>query len=136
MQGSKKFSFTKQQRLCSRKIIAQLFDGQATVAKYPLRLVYMLTPLPVATEPAQVAISVSKRYSKRAVDRNLIKRRIREAYRLNKHILFDYLTERNLQIALMVIYTGREEATYTVLTEKLTLLLHQLTKQLNEKAVG
>jgi ribonuclease P protein component len=83
---SAKESFTlhKQERLCSRKAMEELFAGNSrSVLAYPIRAVYQ------ATEETgiRMMVSVSKRYFKRAVKRNRIKRQLREAYRLNKHLL-------------------------------------------------
>lgn len=77
-------TFRKSERLCSRRLIDQLFEpGQSkSIAAYPLRLVYQ-----TAKENTALLISVPKRYFKHAVDRNRVKRQIREAYRTNKHIL-------------------------------------------------
>lgn len=81
-----KFTFKKEERISSEKIIKELFDKGSSFYLYPFKVFFQ--PNPDSAYPLhQILISVSKRNFKRAVDRNLIKRRIREAYRLNKHRL-------------------------------------------------
>ena len=91
------YTLKKEERLCSRKLIGQLFQGTGSHAltAYPLRLVYMAVEASDGEAPlAQVMVSVSKRYFKRAVKRNRVKRQIREAYRKNKQTLLDAMASR------------------------------------------
>ena len=93
-------TFRKAERLCSKKQIEALFaGGNRSLSAYPLRVVYNTHPL--HPSPVQVLISVSKRHFKHAVDRNRIKRLIREAYRLNRHLLTETLTDKTLNIAFI-----------------------------------
>jgi ribonuclease P protein component len=80
------------------------------------------------TFPAQLLISVPKLNLRKAVQRNKIKRRIREAYRLNKGILYDDLMERQQQMALCIIYTSKEILPSSLIREKIILLLQRLRK--------
>ena len=81
----------RSERLKSRSLIEQLFGGGSrSLAAHPLRIVYRLKDRSEGESPVQLLVSVPKRYFKRAVKRNRIKRQVREAYRLNKH----YLTEK------------------------------------------
>ncbi|MDH4092834.1 MAG: ribonuclease P protein component [Cyclobacteriaceae bacterium] len=81
-----KLTFRKEERLSKEKLIQELFDKGSSFYLYPFKVYYM--PNPDQDYPChQIMISVSKRNFKRAVDRNLIKRRIREAYRINKGLL-------------------------------------------------
>ena len=81
-----KYTFRKEERLSKDKLIQELFDKGSSFYLFPFKVFFM--PNPDQDSPFhQVVISVSKRNFNRAVDRNLIKRRIREAYRLNKELL-------------------------------------------------
>jgi len=119
-------TFKKEERLKSKKMIGRLFnkEGQST-AKFPLRIIYLYTEL-TTDAPAQFTVSVSKRYFKLAVDRNKIKRQIREAYRLNKDAVYDSLKEQNKQCAIMILYTGKQAIPYREIEKKVKLLLKKI----------
>ena len=87
-------TLSKRERICSQKLTEQLFNsGKAhSMVAFPLRAVYMSIPREEQEPQASILVSVSKRHFKRAVKRNRVKRLVREAYRLNKHILTDRLT--------------------------------------------
>ena len=108
-EGKPEFSFHKNERLCSKKVIDKLFAEGQSVFVYPVKIVYLEIPLPVKN-CVQAAFTVGKRNFKRAVKRNLIKRRMREAYRLNKQQLYDEVVEK--QIAVFFIFTGKEISEY------------------------
>jgi ribonuclease P protein component len=97
-----KFTFTKAERLSKEKAIKELFDKGSSFYLYPFK-VFFLANRDRACPCHQILISVSKKNFKRAVDRNLIKRRIREGYRLNKNLLGD---QNKLVIAY--IYSAKE----------------------------
>ncbi|MBC7745001.1 MAG: ribonuclease P protein component [Flavobacterium sp.] len=119
-------TFKKEERLCSKKLIEELFHNGSSFLLYPLRIVWLKNSLPIKI-PAQVVINVSKRRFKRAVDRNLIKRRIRESYRLNKsENLYHFLNENSTQLLLGIHYIGKEIATFNVIDKKLKLVLVKL----------
>ena len=116
------FSFQHAERLKSEKVISSLFKKGRSFSCYPLRLVYTeITPLSTKADstdfsPVQFSLSVSKKKFKRAVDRNLLRRRIRESYRLQKHELYlflkDHTTLSEKQFAFMVIYTAKDALPY------------------------
>ena len=81
-----RFTYSKDEKLKKRKLIKELFDNGKAATVFPLRVIYLKKDHN-GNFPVQTGVSVSKRNFKRAVDRNRIKRLMREAYRLNKHIL-------------------------------------------------
>ena len=105
-------TFTRAERLKSRKVIEQLFKQGQSFAQYPLRLVWTLMDERQSDFPAQFALTVPKKKFKKAVQRNRIRRLMREAYRLNKSSLYNALQEAEKQVALLVIYTGQETMTF------------------------
>ena len=126
-----KYTFPKSERLHSKKLIQELFDKGSSFYSYPFKV--LVLPNPDEDCPNhQVLISVSKRKFKRAVDRNLIKRRIRESYRLNKQILYSNENVKTPQL-IAYIYTGKEIPTYQFIEVKLSKSLKRLIVEV-EKA--
>ncbi|HEX8268542.1 MAG TPA: ribonuclease P protein component [Flavobacterium sp.] len=102
-----KFTYPKSEKLKSRNTIGLLFAEGSSVTQYPLRLVYV--GLDSDVEKIKVGVSVSKKYFKKAVDRNYLKRVLRETYRLNKHLLVDSLQAPH---AFMLLYQSKEILPY------------------------
>jgi len=121
------FSFQKAERLCSKKIIDKLFAQGKSVFVFPVKMVYLEIQLP-SKYPVQAAFSVGKRNFKRAVQRNLIKRRMREAYRLNKPKFYDGITEK--QIAVFFIYTGKAIPEYKQIETSIKKGMNKLLSEL------
>src|SRR5271170_3084196 len=97
-------TFKKEERLCNKKLIDGLFHSGSSFLCYPFKVSWLVVEEP-RIYPAQIVFSVSKKRFKRAVDRNLIKRRMREAYRLNKQdCLYNVLNSADKKIALSVGY--------------------------------
>ena len=126
------YTFKKEERLCNKRLIQGLFHNGSSFLCYPFRASWQLNS-GVQAYPAQIVLSVSKKRFKRAVDRNLIKRRMREAYRLQKQLhLYDILNTADKRIVLSVGYIGKEILPYDVIEKKMLKLLMQLGGQINK----
>ncbi len=124
-------TFKKEERLSSKIVINKLFEKGAYITVSPFRTVWLETDSPLVF-PAQVAISVSKKRFKHAVDRNKVKRLVREAYRLNKDSFHNTLIQKNKKCVLMFIYTGNSIPAYKDLESKIILTLQRLMKELEQ----
>jgi ribonuclease P protein component len=122
------FTFHKEERLCSQKIIGELFTSGESFLSYPLKVVFLKSDSP-ESYPAQAAFTVSKRNFKHAVQRNLLKRRMREAYRLNKTNFYQELASQKLQIAIMFVFIGKDVVEYPAIEKGMKSALKKvLTK--------
>lgn len=122
-------SFNKEERLCSIKLIDRLFHDGSSFLLYPFRIVWLPENLN-SDNPVQVLISVPKKRFKRAVDRNLIKRRIREIYRLQKsEHLYPFLKEHSVNLLLSINYIGNNIADYAFMDKKLSAAIGKLKKE-------
>ncbi len=101
-------TFKKDERLKSRKIIGKLFSDGQSFGMYPLRLVWLEMHEIQGDFPVKFSLSVPKRAFPKAVDRNRLRRLVREAWRLNKAWLYDRLADDGKQYAFMVLYTAKE----------------------------
>ena len=119
------FTYPKHEKLKSKTIIDLLFSEGNSVSKFPLRLVYVENTEENA-ELIKMGVSVSKKYFKKAVDRNYFKRVLRETYRLNKHLLIDHLEKPH---AFMFFYQSKERISYQEIEEKTI----QLFQKFNER---
>lgn len=132
---SKVYSFKKEERLCSKKFLTELFDNGSSFLVYPYRVVWLITPNQNQACPIQVVISVPKKRFKSAVDRNLIKRRTREVYRVGKEVqLYPALSQYQQKILLGLSYVGKEIHDFDFLQQKLNSLFKTLILKLQENA--
>lgn len=124
----------RSERLKSRSAIQALFSGKsASVSAYPLKLVYARAEPIRGGYPIQVAVSVPKRRYKRAVDRNRIKRLMREAYRKQKADLYARLPVGAPQYAWMVIYVGKEEESLQRIEKRMRRVTEKFLRAIRTK---
>lgn len=122
------FTYPKNERLKSKTTIGLLFSEGKSVSKYPLRLVYRQAEAN-SEEQTKIGVSVSKKYFKKAVDRNYFKRVLRETYRLNKHLLLDNLDE---PYSIMLFYQTKDRLSYQEINTKMIQLFEKFTAQINK----
>jgi ribonuclease P protein component len=121
------YTFTKEERLCNKRLIDSLFHNGSSFLCYPFKVSWRLSD--ELAVPAQVLFAVPKKRFKHAVDRNLLKRRMREAYRLNKQELL-YVTLGENKLILALTYVGKEIEPYELIQKRMIKLLNQLTAEL------
>lgn len=119
------FTYPISEKLKSRKTIEVLFTAGKSVSAYPLRLVFVAVQHREETN-LQMGVSVSKRYFKKAVDRNYFKRLLRESYRLNKSILQLNLDDK---YAMMLLYQSKERLTFQEINTKTKILFEKFLDQ-------
>lgn len=137
MEQTQRYTLGKTERLKSRKQIEQLFKEGKTFSVSPLRVYYSFdadSKKDHSASALQFGVGVSTRNFKKAVDRNRIKRLLREAYRLQKNELKDKVTQKKIQLNLFIIYTGRELPAYNLIFEKVTVVLQKVTNITDESA--
>ena len=143
---SEECSFKKEERIVSQKVIDELFGGgnSHSMSAYPLRAVYMLTE---ATDPnaqtsnlkpqtsnlkPQILVSVPKKRFHHAVDRNRVKRQLREAYRKHKLLLWDKVSEGK-QLSVAFIWMSDQHAATAEIDRRMVLLLHRIAEKIADK---
>ncbi|MEM1123651.1 MAG: ribonuclease P protein component [Bacteroidota bacterium] len=127
--------FSKKEKLKSRKAIQQLFQARQSIHVFPLRVIWQKMKTPLSRAPAQFAVSVPKRAFAKAVDRNRIKRIIREVYRLHKTAVYEALPRvEGEQFGLMFMYSGKREPTFAEIEKALKKLIKLFPKKMNKKS--
>lgn len=122
-------SYKKNEKLKHKILIDRLFNEGRSIRSYPVQLVFL--PLKDSDhKQLKVGVSVSKRSFKKAVDRNKIKRLLREAYRLNKN---NYLNNTDISLAFMLIYIGKELPDYKIVEFSVQLLFKKLMNKLEDE---
>ncbi len=123
------YTFRKEEKLCSQKIIGEIFQSGTSFLCYPLKVVWKYEEL-FTSFPAQIVFSVPKRLFKRAHDRNLLKRLLREVYRNQKQELYQSLELNNRKIAVMIVYIAKEKLEFGQIEGAMTKVVAKLKKKL------
>lgn len=121
-------TFGKKEKLKSKILITQLFNEGKGVTSFPLKLIYL--PVQHSSISIITGVTVPKRNFKSAVDRNRIKRLLRESYRLNKALVFNN-TDANF--AFLFLYLGKDMPSFELVNQKMKLVLNKFKLQINEK---
>ena len=128
------FTFSKEERLCSRQLIDQLYTEGHRLMAFPYSVQWLIVPdlSPFTSHllPCQVMIVAPKRKFHHAVDRNRVRRLTRECYRLRKHTLYQFLEEQGISIVFSMVYIHNEIMPYEQLGHKMDKLLAALEKEI------
>lgn len=124
-----KLTLGKEERLKSRKLIERLYTEGKSIKKFPLKMVFLQTEH-TSSYPAQCGVSVPKRNFKKAVDRNRIKRLLRESYRLQKQIVYSGV---DVPYVFMISYLAKEEWKYEDIAHKMDKLLKLFIENISEE---
>ena len=126
----RRYTFSKAERLCSKKLIERLFSGgHKSFPAFPLRVVYMPLSADESEADVSILISVPKKRFKHAVDRNHVKRQVREAYRLNKHTFTEQLQQQGKRMAIAILYLDKQHHSFGHLQAKMVKLLKAITEK-------
>ncbi len=125
--SSNKFTLGTRERLKSRKKIQSLFSKGKSLAFSPFRIIYQIQD----DVSLQLCVAVSSRQFKKAVDRNRIKRLIREAYRLQKNELKNLLIRRDKGLDLFIIYNGKTLPEYAFVFQKTGEIIQKIIKEIH-----
>ena len=126
---NQRYHFGKNQKLKSRKMIQQLFAEGHHYTAFPIKAIWIAKN---EQAPLQTGVSVSSRHFKKAVDRNRIKRQIREAYRLQKNSLEKQLVGRDKSLSLFLVFIGKEMPNYKVIYDACSKVIYKLINCIDE----
>lgn len=123
----KNFGLKKDERIHLREELQYLFKTAEVIHLYPFRVLHCTYSSKEENfNVLKMGVSAPKKRFKKAVDRNLLKRRIREAYRLNRNELKLSLNNNKGTLLLLFIYIGKEAESYAIIEEKIILILQKL----------
>ena len=125
----KRNTFPLKEHLKSKSIIEQVYTNGASATVYPLRASFIEQPQEAQEPTAAILISVSKKRFRHAVDRNLVKRRIREAYRTSKHPFIEALENNGKKMAVAIVYIDNKHNSTAFIRKKMAKLLESILTQ-------
>lgn len=144
-----RYTFNKSEKLKSRKAIEELFRTGSSLSSPPFRLIYrMVNPTTspafrlntsktgLGTSPVLMTVAVPKKLIRKAVHRNLLKRRTREAYRLNKSSICNLATKNNRHYELLFLYQAGEIVDYSIIRNSIQALLFRLAEKIKTHNTG
>lgn len=136
MSASGVLTFRKEERICRKIEIDKLFNrgGSRSMAAFPVRLVYLKTDAEAGVPDVRVLVSVSKKCFKRAVKRNRVKRQLREAFRLNKGILYEQLEQQEgTALLIALIWIDDKLWPTSEVEKKVVNLMHRLSEKIERQ---
>lgn len=129
MSAAERFTLSKEERICSKKLINELFTGNGrSMTAFPLRVVFMKRTIVNDQPRAAMLVSVPKRYFKHAVDRNRVKRQVREAFRRNKSIITQNLTDDHEAVAMAFVWLTDEKFPSSEVENRMVRLLTRISE--------
>ena len=132
MNRGERQTFGKNERLCRTRLINEIFENGSVFYTSLFKVAWTICSIALPS-PAQVAFSVPKKSFRLSVTRNLIKRRIREAYRKKKQILYNFLSADNIQVTFMLIYRNNEVTDYVTIENSLDEVIEKLCNVIRQK---
>lgn len=124
-------TYPKKEKLKSQKLLSSLFSEGNSIGKYPVKLIYLPATLPNAVQ-VQAGVAVSRKNFKKAVDRNRVKRLLREAYRNNKELIFNNIEG---SYAFLFLYLGKEMPLYEHIEKGMRKVLEEFLKNSKDAKV-
>ncbi|MBS1731566.1 MAG: ribonuclease P protein component [Bacteroidetes bacterium] len=129
-----KFLYQRKDKLKSRKLIGKVFETSQSLSVFPLKVLYLQTPLPVNTT-IQSGFTVGRKNFPKAIHRNRIKRLMRETYRMNNALLKEVIKKYEIQLALFFIFTGKSLPDYEQVNRAMQKIFLELKIRFDENSI-